>query len=1048
MDYSRYYEARELLEKIISKDLLGPVTDDEIICDERPLDYYILGKLYPQGSGYNNQVKSSSEDCGELDVEEGISLSNSGNPSSFGISISLNPGNNGFRVVSEAAQYKLITEEEAKAALGFEDGKYKQKAYFWKREFRKFDPVDISVNDLSVGKVKPVTVSEKLSLRILLHKVYPDGSKTVSISMVNEWISDKEYLSDGLHAFYQPVIRVQALEPGSFCDIRRNAHFNQNEEIAELELLYSKIGNYASGHGCAVNWDTNTSGDITELYTAFLPRYEVLQMMPSTVFCHDILQMQYLSTASKDDVVSGLSVLIETYRNWINTTEDKIAGLSSEHQPAAAKSIDKCRNTLATLEASVRSLDKDIAFRAFSLANEAMFLQRQKMLKNTDKYTSGTDIKWYPFQLAFILQEIISIVDTDRPNRKSVDLLWFPTGGGKTEAYLGIAAFSIFYRRLIYGSKAAGVTVLMRYTLRLLSFQQFERAAALVCACEILRKKYNIQGGEIGIGLWAGKALTPNTIAMADKILRGEKDEDSESSNPIQIRKCPWCGKKITEEDYRCDLKKKRMYIRCRDAGCEFHSGLPAYLIDEEIYEYTPAFIVATIDKFAQVALNFDTASLFGRNKGLLPPDLIIQDELHLISGPLGTITGLYEVGIKKLCENNGVYPKVIASTATIRNAKEQIKSLYASDYTQFPPQGIDITDSFFAEQSTRSLKPARLYLGCMGIGTSPTTMMIRSMTSLLYASRYLAEQGFEDTIVDPFWTITGYFNTLRELGGAIIRVVDDIQDRFDYLRTAKFAKLFPLTQAKKRYDAYKELTSREKSENIGNVIQNELKEPYKSDGSTSPYDFLLSSNMISVGVDVGRLGTMVVVGQPKTTSEYIQATSRVGRETPGLVLTTYNQSKSRDRSHYEDFTQYHETFYRFVEATSVTPFSDRARDRALQALYVILCRNFIPQLAKDSDAVNFNRSIVGLDEIRSYILDYLSLVDPSEYEHAKNDLDEIERTWEDKASRRDKLRYKKTKYISSSDVLFDPDYDENSRFRVLNTMRSVETTVKVSTTE
>ena len=490
------------------------------------------------------------------------------------------------------------------------------------------------------------------------------------------------------------------------------------------------------------------------------------------------------------------------------------------------------------------------------------------------------------------------------------------------------------------------------------------------------------------------------------------------------------------------------MNIFCRDPKCDFHSGLPVYLIDQEIYEHTPAFIVATIDKFAQLALNYDTFALFGVNKGLLPPDLIIQDELHLISGPLGTITGLYEAGIKKLCEHNGIFPKVIASTATIRNAKEQIKALYASAYTQFPPQGLEITDSFFAEQSTREMKPARLYLGCMGVGTSPTTMMIRAMTSLLYASRYLAELGFEESVIDPFWTITGYFNTLRELGGAIVRVVDDIQDRFDYLRSSKFAKVFPLAAAKKRYDAYKELTSREKSENIGNVIQKELKEQYKSDGSTSPYDFLLSSNMISVGVDVGRLGTMVVVGQPKTTSEYIQATSRVGRETPGLVLATYNQSKSRDRSHYEDFTQYHETFYRYVEATSVTPFSDRARDRALQALYVILCRNRIPQLSQDTYAVNFKRSIPELEEIRKYILDYVELVDPSEYDHVKEDVEEIERVWEDKASRREKLRYKKTQYVSSNEVLFDPDYAENSRFRVLNTMRSVETTVKVSTLE
>ena len=1048
MDYSRYYEARELLEKIITKDLLGPVTENEILCDERPLDYYILGKLYPQGSGYNEQVRSSSEDCGELDEEAGVSLSNSGNPSSFGLSFSLNAGVSVFRVLAEAATYVLITEDEARKELGFEAGKYKANAHYWKRSVLDLPVLDVNLDELTVGKVKSFLLADHLSLRVLVHKVYPDGSKTISVSMVNDWVSDKEYFKDAIHAFYQPAIKVRALCNNSFGDVRRTIHLNQNDELAELELLYRKIGNYASGHGCAVNWNTDSNRVVNELYTLFLPKYEVLQMMPSTSFRHDVLKMKYLASASKDDVVGGLSLLTEAYSIWIEKKAAEISSLPLELQEAANKNIDKCRQTLSTLNASIESLGDEMSFKAFALANEAMFLQRKQMLVNTGKFTTEEDIKWYPFQLAFFLQEIVPISDPNSHQRKSVDLLWFPTGGGKTEAYLGIAAFTIFYRRLSNKEHSAGVSVLMRYTLRLLSFQQFERAAALVCACEVLRRKNNIPGGEIGIGLWAGKALTPNKIEMADKILHGVKDEDSDSSNPVQLRKCPWCGKELSEADYSCDLRKKRMNISCRDPKCDFHAGLPVYLIDEEIYEHTPAFIVATIDKFAQVALNHETSSLFGVNKGLLPPDLIIQDELHLISGPLGTITGLYEAGIKKLCEHNGISPKIIASTATIRNAKEQIKALYASSYTQFPPQGLEITDSFFAEQSTRDMKPARLYLGCMGVGTSPTTMMIRAMTSLLYASRYLAEQGFEDSIVDPFWTITGYFNTLRELGGAIIRVVDDIQDRFDYLRSSKFSKVFPLKASKKRYDAYKELTSREKSENIGNVIQNELKEPYKADGSTSPYDFLLSSNMISVGVDVGRLGTMVVVGQPKTTSEYIQATSRVGRETPGLVLVTYNQSKSRDRSHYEDFTQYHETFYRYVEATSVTPFSDRARDRALQALYVILCRNTIPQLSRDSDAVNFNRSMPELVNIRNYILDYVKLVDPSEYDHVKEDIEEIERVWEAKASRREKLRYKKTTYISANDVLFDPDYAENSRFRVLNTMRSVETTVKVSTTE
>lgn len=1058
MNYNDYYKARKIVVEIMKKDWLGPVKEDEIICDERPLDYYIVGKLYPQESTMEESNRSPSEDCGELEDDNLVSLSNSRNPSSFGLSFSLNGDINEFVISAKAAKYVLIERVVAQERLGFEDSDYKSNAYFWERMPLSINPISVDVTELKKSKFAKFELAHQLSVKVILHKVYSDDTKTISVTMINDEKSTGDFKYDCLKSVFQPEIVITAKRNQAFGNIRRNISLagnsekQENREIAELEMLYSKFMDYASGHGCAVSWEIDNLGYATLLRTDFLPDYELKQMMPTQTFKHEILQMKFLAEASQQQVISGLELLLSHYEEWIDDTEQKISSLALHHKPSAADNISKCRSTLQTLKNSVICMNNTDVFRAFSLANKAMFMQRKKMLQNTNKFTADDNITWFPFQLAFFVQEVISFAQPTATERNEVDLLWFPTGGGKTEAYLGIAAFVIFLRRLRNEEKSNGVTVLMRYTLRLLSFQQFERASALICACEIIRKAQHILGGEISIGLWAGLSLTPNKIEKADKILRGEKDEDAPSSNPAQFQKCPWCGEHISKSDYSCDFKNKRMIIRCGNLSCEFSAGLPVYLIDEEIYKYTPTFIVSTVDKFAQIALNSDTSALFGKSLGKLPPELIIQDELHLISGPLGTITGLYESAIRKLCECNGILPKVIASTATIRNAKEQIKGLYASDYTQFPPQGIDINDSFFANLSTREEKPARFYLGCMAVGTSPTTMMIRVFASLLYSTRYLIEQGYDEKVIDSFWTLTGYFNTLRELGGAIIRVVDDIQDRFTYLRTSKFRDIYPLTSQRKRYDLYKELTSREQSENIGNVIQNELKIPYKADGSTAPYDFLLSSNMISVGVDVGRLGSMVVVGQPKTTSEYIQATSRVGRETPGLVITTYNQAKSRDRSHYEDFLQYHSTFYKFVEATSVTPFSDRARDRALQALYVILCRNMVPQLFADKDAINFNRSISELEGIRQYILSYIEQVDPDEIDNAKADIEEIEVEWELKSARRnpqtDKLVYRKTRYTNESDALFQPDYNESSRFRVLNTMRSVETSVKVITKE
>lgn len=1044
MDYSKYYEARAIVAEIIKKDLLGPLEEEEVLCDERPLEYYICGKLYPQQSHADIQVKSTADDYFEIDddADSCISLSNSYYPSSMGISFTLLPHAGSLRCKINAAYYIPLSYSEADELLHFtEDHKYSEKTVFWKRVPLEYI-FDQNISVLKVKRKLTVKVHENLVFNIFLHKIYDDGTKTITASLVNNGVvSSDDYSETNRLAFFQPRIEISSTDGSAiFADVRRNISLRPDHETTELNMLYSKVHNYASGHGCAVNWLTDGTGKVESVFTDFLPEHQVLQMKPSSKFKHSILSMKYLAESDQKSIISGLSELTRMYADWIKIQNESVGDLSSLYQDDAKANLKKCQDTLERLEMATKLLNNDDVFRAFKLANKAMFVQRKNTLQNNGQFQNDEDIKWYPFQLAFFLQEVISFAQPESDERKMADLLWFPTGGGKTEAYLGIAAFVIFLRRIRHGENGSGVTVLMRYTLRLLSFQQFERAAALIFACELIRHKEKIGGGEISVGLWAGRTLTPNKINMAARILSGGKDPDAPTSNPAQIKKCPWCGETITHSDYHCNKSAGRMLIKCPNVDCYFSEGMPLYLVDEEIYKYTPTFIIATVDKFAQLALNENTGVLLGKGNGKIPPELIIQDELHLISGPLGTITGLYEAAIKKLCEYRGISPKVVASTATIRNAEAQIKALYGTTHTQFPPQGIDIEDSFFAEIANPDDKPARLYLGCMAVGTSSTTMMIRVMAALLFATRYLTGKGYDDRIVDSLWTITGYFNSLRELGGALIRVLDDIQDRFSYLKQTKFVKHYPGEKLRDRYDYYKELTSRESGENIGNVLQEELKIAYSSTMETTPYDFLMASNMISVGIDVGRLGTMVVVGQPKSTAEYIQATSRVGRETPGLVITTYNQAKSRDRSHYEQFTQYHSAYYKFVEATSLTPFSDRARDRALQALYIILCRHNIDSLRQNEDAANFSMSIRELDDIDRYILSYVNTVDPEECENVKNELNQIKLEWDMRAGR--DLKY--YEWFKSGNHLFEPDYKEGSRFRILNTMRSVETKVTI----
>lgn len=593
--------------------------------------------------------------------------------------------------------------------------------------------------------------------------------------------------------------------------------------------------------------------------------------------------------------------------------------------------------------------------------------------------------------------------DRSHETEAVADLLWFATGGGKTEAYLGLTAYTLALRRLqgvLEGRRGDhGVAVLMRYTLRLLTLQQFQRAAALICACESIRRIDVAKWGEtpFRLGLWVGGKTTPNSLSGAANALRQRIVGGAPSANgsPLQITSCPWCGCEIKEKHlkvYEAPSDIGRCVTYCGDdlGRCEFtearapRAGLPVMVVDEEIYRRPPSLLIATVDKFAQMPWNGLTQMLFGKvtevcdrhgflspevddgqhhparnglpsvknrpHNFLRPPDLIIQDELHLISGPLGSMVGLYEAAVDELCswtvDGKKVRPKVVASTATIRRAPDQVQKLFVRKLEVFPPQGTSIRDSFFAiQRPTGPDYPGRRYLGISAFGRRYPVAMIRTYVAHMAAAQVLYEKY--DRLADPYMTLTGYFNSIRELAGTRRLVEDDIKAR---LRDADQRGL-----AKRRVRALEELTSRKSGTDIPKILERleamfdksleaqraaERKAGSKV-SSAVPYDVILATNMISVGVDIERLGLMVVAGQPKNTSEYIQATSRVGRSAsgPGLVSTVFNWARPRDLSHYERFEHYHETFYKHVEALSVTPFSARALDRGLTGVMVGLMR-------------------------------------------------------------------------------------------------------------
>lgn len=1044
VDYSEFYTARGVVSEILNKDFIGPVADDEVLT-ELPLQYYIMGKLYPQEDSSEtldlarNPILENSAET----YDASIPLSNQMNPSSMGITCTIKSSIQKIKISGSYAYYNPISIENAKD-LGFDVVTWTEAenppSELWVRQaFGYCETVEFK-QDCAPDLIK---LRNGLQLQVYTHRIFSTGERVITIALVNECQAGKAVVEQNQKAVFQPEIVVTGIDGVPvFTSVERKVNLTTDPELLELELLYYGSNCYGQGHGCSVEWDLENS-DPLWVASSFFPSYNLLQMKAAEFPALRIFNMQYLLTGTPTAIVQELREFLAAYGQWIDDINEKSQDFTASRKTSAEKNIEKCRAAYGKITRSIDFLEKSslgnrLVYRAFQLANEAMLIQRERTLLRSKKPVNPENINWYPFQLAFILHEMISFIDPEGEARKKVDLLWFPTGGGKTEAYLGIAAFVIFLRRLSDPS-ANGVTTIMRYTLRLLTLQQFERASILVFACEQLRVKYNLGGSEISIGLWVGGKLTPNSLEVARASINKQKHgamSASNEENPCQIQICPWCGKKITPQHYFVNIVEKRMIIKCPNEECDFYSratGLPMHIIDEAIYEHLPTFIVATVDKFAQIPWSEKPAAIFGITSMKKPPELVIQDELHLISGPLGTMTGIYEAAISKLCEYNGVQAKVIASTATIRNAESQIKSLYGREHTQFPPQGITIGNSFFAEESKPDERPARQYFGIMGIGTTATTTLIRVNAAMLFATRYLEKLGLSETVIDNYWTITGYFNSLRELGGASTQILDDVQSRFGYLAKTKFADTYPSVDTDTAYDNIVELTSRMNNSEITKVIQEGLKRSYRKEQHIDVYDFVLASNMISVGVDVGRLGAMVVAGQPKTNAEYIQATSRVGRDNPGLVVTVYNASRSRDRSHYEQFLKYHAAMYRYVEATSLTPFSDRARDRGLHALYVTLCRYLVAGLMKNKQAINFSPELPGIKEIEQIIFNYVRTVDAPELPAVIKELKEISEQWEMNAVGTLVYRsYKNEKTLLKGDT-------ENDRFRTMNSMRNVD---------
>lgn len=1061
--------ARENLVDLLQRELLGPIGGTEETIAVNPRKMYLVGHIAP--------VKIESDDVVEAALPDDDD-SDSDLPDLFGIRTDASAPHEGRGVPVESTDESVAGDSKdgdedrvpkqglmipASMGLRFQVpielesfsvtaswGMYESEPTGETREdgssirhYRR-TPVEvkkqIDVGSLLPGQTHEELLSDSIKIRIDCYTDELMNRRLVEIALCND--RETPQTIPVAEWMFQTKMQVDAGGADVFLPVNDPldpAEAEHESELKRLQLQYRKRLEFAIGRTCSAGWNAEYGAErASAVWTTWLPVAETPQTKAANVEGM-LLSMDRLSAVDVVELRAGLMPLVEEYGAWLSDREGEAEALPEHLRVVAKEAIAEAEVARGRLREGIEHvLTDDEALRCFRFMNRVMRDQRLRSqvaaIRGADSTMTIEDAEekvsdrgeaaasWYPFQLAFILMQLPALTDPAERQRSSdfatVELLFFPTGGGKTEAYLGLAAYAFAIRRrqgIIETPDGKlngldGVSVLMRYTLRLLTSQQFQRATALVCAAELARREDEQSWGSepFRIGLWVGSDVSPKRFEDAVQQLDKANTYGSHGLTVRQLQRCPWCGTEIEVSDVKAEKGRRRVTVHCGDdlGRCAFSKGgvvddgLPILTTDEEIYRLVPAFVIATVDKFARLAREGEAASLFGyvskqcgRHgyvhpdfKGcdvteghsargglpkatirpvdrLRPPDLIIQDELHLITGALGTTVGLFEVAIETLCtwrdaSGQRVQPMIVASTATVRNASNQVRGLYGRGVEIFPPQVLDVADTFFSEEVPITTEtPGRKYIGVSAQGVRLSDAEIRIAETLMLGGQLMLDRHGEHA--DPYMTLVGYFNATRELAGMTRYMADDVQNRIGRPRKDSGLPRRRSSHGGGRLNIG-ELTSRISADDIGKTLDR-LALGFRVDfdsteerlrrsallqagkdaprrGSIAPFDAVLATSMLQVGVDVQRLGLMLVVGQPKNTAEYIQATSRVGRDStarPGLVVSLGNWARPRDLAHFEQFRHYHATFYAQVEALSVTPFSQTSIDRGVGGLLV-----------------------------------------------------------------------------------------------------------------
>ena len=1064
------WTARENLADILRRELLGPADGPQEVLEAPPDTRYLLGRIAPVRLSQVDAVpepaaldlptgdEESTLDLGDdLDAREsrGVPVGDLDDtsadadedaPEDQGVRRGLMiPASMGLRFQVPLDLESVVVSASWGTYNSEATGEVTEKGRA-KRRFVRTPvsiPVLMALADLVPGTTKEYPLKDDVVLRVDTHVDEVMGRRLVEVALCNDRVTPARIPVNAW--LFQTHLRVDADPGAAFLPVRdaiQDTRVETDDELRRLGLQYRNRLEFAIGRTCSADWVVEAGARrASQVSTTWLPVTETPQ---TSAIDPDgaVLDMLALADATPAQVEAGMRPIVDGYADWL-ANQQTVAGALPDHlREEAADAIEEARLVHGQLAEGLAYLvSHEEALRCFAFMNRVMSDQRIHTQVAAERaldpglsiekaravvLAQGTKAhSWRTFQIAFILMQIPAMCEPGLSRRSgdlsSVELLFFPTGGGKTEAYLGLAAYTFGIRRrqgLMTTPDGPldgqfGVAVLMRYTLRLLTAQQFQRATTLVCAAELARREDPSTWGEepFRIGLWVGTAVSPKRNDEAAKELERVNAGHGHRLTVLQVQRCPWCGTRIDAKSVHVDPDRRRVFVHCGDklAACPFAKGgavgegLPILTVDEEIYRLTPSFVIATVDKFARLAREGQAATLFGHvsrwcdrhgfvhpdypecqikdgskhpAKGRLPaaavrphprlrpPDLVIQDELHLITGALGSTVGLFEVAVDALTTwrtpaGEVAKPLVVASTATVRNAVDQVRGLYGRYVTVFPPQVLDVADTYFSREVpvTRET-PGRRYVGVSTTGVRLTTAEIRIAEVLMAGGQLVLDRCGE--VADPYMTLVGYFNATRELAGMSRYMQDAVQTALSKGRPS-------IGLPRRTGTAYgslniDELTSRVSGAGITETLdkmavtfdpafdssegrrgRRELLDKGENvpERKVNPYDVILATSMLQVGVDVTRLGLMMLVGQPKNTAEYIQASSRVGREgaRPGLVVTLGNWARPRDLAHYEQFRHYHETFYSQVEALSVTPFSVTSLERGLDGVLVSAAR-------------------------------------------------------------------------------------------------------------